>query len=514
MPLIIDDEPQHDDAPSDINEELRRLDAVRRLSELKKDFGLMFYQPFPKQDMFHKHGHIKRRYVRTGNRFGKSTLGAAEDCAWAFGKRPWYPDSDPACWAGIPKRSTKGLIIVADWDKAHEIFTNPADGQAKGKLLKFLPSEAITRLRRNASGAIYEITVKCIHGGESTITLDTIKSFKSNPMGQESSDWDWIHVDEPCPKDMWIANARGLVDRNGSAWFTCTPINQAWINDMFLIRKFIRKEIDGSVQKDENHWMVTGSSYDNPHNTAEALAMFENELSDAEKECRIKGMPLALSGLVYKSFDEAVHVLNVPPIGWKDWLHPPKGYTIRVFVDPHPSTPHAVLFAATSPQGFVFYFHEIFRQCLIHDLCDMINEVCEGHEIANVYLDPAGFINNPITGECFADIFYNEGLIPEKAVKDLTGGIMATQAALGKRLRLPDGKLVPVLYFAPHLSETLWEFDHYEWMSDRHDKPVDKDDHMMENLYRSIMHKVDTYVAPDESNAVYVPLSTNFKPVY
>jgi hypothetical protein len=51
-------------------------------------------------------------------------------------------------------------------------------------------------------------------------------------------------------------------------------------------------------------------------------------------------------------------------------------------------------------------------------------------------------------------------------------------------------------------------------MSDRHDKPVDKDDHMMENLYRSIMHKVDTYVAPDESNAVYVPLSTNFKPVY
>jgi len=34
-------------------------------------------------------------------------------------------------------------------------------------------------------------------------------------MGSESSDFDFVHVDEPCPEPMYKAAARGLIDRNG-----------------------------------------------------------------------------------------------------------------------------------------------------------------------------------------------------------------------------------------------------------------------------------------------------------
>jgi hypothetical protein len=485
---------------------------LKELQSLQKRYGLLFYEPFPKQDMFHANGDKLRRYVRTGNRFGKSTLGAAEDCAWAIGERVWYPRGDIRRTIGIPQRPTKGLIIVADWEKAHEIFTNTSDGIGRGKLFKLLPESMITKKRTGANGIIFEIGVQSVWGGESIIMLDTVKSFKANPMGQESSDWDWIHVDEPCPKEMWVANSRGLVDRGGSAWFTCTPINEAWINDMFLPRKAFRKGVDGAVMIDENHWMITGSSYDNPHNSENSLKMFEKDLTEQEKQCRIQGIPLALSGLVYKEFDHELHVMEKPPKGWDGWLRPPKDYTLRVFIDPHPSTPHAVLFTATSPQGFVFYYHEIFRQCFVHDLADAINEIIFGYDPFEIRIDPAAYVTNPIDGTTMADVFVNNGLFVTKAPKDLSNGIMATQAFLGSRITTDKGLKLPKCFFAPHLSETLWEFDHYEWSSKRKDKPVDKDDHMMENLYRSVLVGVDRYITPTQNTEPIAP--TSYQRVY
>jgi len=331
-------------------------------------------------------------------------------------------------------------------------------------------------------------------------------------MGQESSDYDWIHVDEPCPKDMWIANSRGLIDRGGSAWFTCTPISEPWINDMFIPRKALRKEVSGAIMMDEDHWMITGSSYDNPYNTEKSLKMFENDLTAEEKQCRIGGIPLALSGLVYKEFNPDVHVLTSIPYGWQGWMKPPAGYTHRVFIDPHPQTPHAVLFASASPYGPVYYWHEIFRKCLIPDLCDMINEIMLGYGITDIYCDPSAFIQSPVDDKSMADSFLENGLDVQRAPKDLSRGIIESQAFLGSRIRTPLGTVVPKAFFAPHLSETLWEFDHYMWSSTRKDKPIDKDDHMMENFYRSVITdnsfitQTDTYSAEDfKSNTKLKP---------
>lgn len=488
-----------------------KLVALRALDKLKDTNGILFYKPHVKQDEFHRQGKRKRRYVRTGNRFGKSTLGGAEDVAWARGAREWYPEGDPARYEGIPKRSTKGLIIVADWDKAHEIFTNPVKGVGQGKLFKFLARDSIVRTSRNNAGVISEITVKSLWGGESTILLDTVKSFASNPMGQESSDWDWIHVDEPCPKDMWVANSRGLIDRHGSAWFTCTPLNEPWINDMFVPRDQFRLTTGESISKDENHYMIVGTSYDNLHNTAASLAMFEADLTDEQRDCRIKGIPLALSGLVYKEFHPSDSLYRGTPFGWQNPMTPPENYTIRLAIDPHPQVPHAVLFAATSPEGIVYFFAEIFRKFpSAKELCEAINDIVGPRYVQIFLCDPAAYVPSNIDQSVMADVLIENGVYVEKASKDLSRGIITAQAELCATVTSPAGKSQRKLQFAEHLQETRWEFDHYTWNPTRPNHPIDKNDHMMENLYRLVLEGLD-YVTPDNSDEMrYIPSKVDF----
>lgn len=472
------------------SDQLRELIALRRLVTLKRDNGLAFYKPHEKQDLFHAAGGYDRRYLRTGNRFGKSTCGAAEDLSFAIGARLWYTEGDPRRTAGIPNRSTKGLVIVADWDKAREQFTCQTEGASMGKLFKLMPKHLFEGVHKNQAGEIDCVFVKSIHGGISSIYLDTVKSYLSNPMGQESSDWDWIHVDEPCPQEMWIANARGLVDRDGKAWFTCTPIKHYWINQYFIPRSNMRDFFpDGKGDKDFKKWVLTGTMMDNPTLPSKAIDTFAEDLPEDEKAARIYGTPKSLSGLIYTEFDRSRHVYLDLPKGWRDFDCPPDDYTIRLAIDPHPKKPHAVLFAATAPTGQTYFYAEIFQQCLIDDLVAAIHVTLNGRTPMMLWCDLSAFNTNPTDGGSWADLFYAGGLPIVPASKELAHGIVRVQQELHK----PDN-----LYFAANLRETLYEFDVYGW-DPKSEKPIDRKDHMMENLYRLVLGGLD-YVDDDPSN--------------
>jgi hypothetical protein len=473
-----------------LHEQAQLVNALEELDILKQQNGSAFYHPHHKQDLFHRGGHKKYRYVRTGNRWGKSQCGAAEDVANARGFREWYPEGDVARYAGIPKRSTKGVILVHDWGKAEEIFTNQIDGTGRGKLFDYIPRDELINVHKGSSGNVDCIKIKSKWGGISTIYLDTVKSFLQNPMGHESSQWDWIHVDEPIPQDLWKAVSRGLMDTNGRAWFLCTPLNQAWINDFFIPSRRTRLNTEGSTSFD-NKLVIIGSTKDNPHITDEAREEYAKTLSVDERQCRLEGIPKSMSGMVYKSFSPEYspdgHVYENTPTGWENCVTPPVDYTIRYAIDPHPQTPHAVLFAATAPTGEVFFFREIFEQTLVKNLAEQINNIVANRLVLTCLCDPAAFINNPVSGDTFADTLAIHGIVVQKAVKDLARGIIASQAALKKTM--PEGH--KWLNFHSSLAETLWEFDHYEWDSKRENKPIDKNDHMMENFYRLILNGLD-----------------------
>jgi len=447
----------------------------RRLRDLKKSRleavrqnGLAFYVPHPRQDMFHRAGGVtNRRMVRAGNRWGKSEAGCAEDVSWLLGERLFYPKNDPARTAGIPRHGVKLLTITTDWDKVSEIWTGP-----EGKVWKFLPMAYVVSKKTNHSGAIDQIHID-YKGRKSVWRFDTVKSFKANPMGQESSDWDAVHIDEPCPEQQFKGVARGLVDRQGHAWFTLTPLNEAWINDYFFPEDTGGEEIS-------SRWSITGTIFDNPHLSQDAISEFEALLTEEEKQCRMYGLPLHLAGLIYKQFDKNRHVLKEVPEGWKSFGEPPVDWPIYIWIDVHPQTPHAVNFFTVSPHGQVMQFLDIFEHCSIAALCLRIRSVVGSRTVVAARVDPLAYINDPVTMLNMATEFHRCGVHVQKATKALAEGILKTQECLAK-----DN----YFYITPLCRTTLWEIQRYCW-DEKGDKPVDKDDHCMENLYRCMLHGI------------------------
>lgn len=459
----------------------QQLLALKRekLEKVKK-FGLAFYKPHAKQDAFHRAGAYKRRMYRAGNRSGKSQAGVAEDCAHFLGERPWYGKDDPARYEGIKPGRSKGIVITTDWDKVDEVFTGQGRGGDVGKLWKFLPDGYVVKTRKNHSGVI-----DYVEGRDgSVIRFDTVKSFMMNPMGAESSDYDWIHWDEPAPQPMHKAMNRGLIDRGGKEWFTLTPLSEAWINDLFFPNIKATKSTK-EFQQDRNgrplSWVVTGTTYDNPYLSKDDIEDFESSLTEEEKLCRIHGIPLAMSGMVYKSFDYDKHVLKELPKGFEDFFSPPRNWPVYISIDPHPQTPHAVLFVAVSPLGQKFIFDEIFEQVVIEQLVEQIFQktTFRGYTIANpTKCDPFAWINDPVTGSCMADEFMRHGLLVEKASKNKSHGILNMEAEFRKENNI---------YVNPYLRRWLFEISHYTY--DKENKPRDKDDHLMEAMYRLFINE-------------------------
>lgn len=491
---------QTDTLEVDFNElsrlrELKR--ALERQAELKRENGLLYYRPHAKQDKFHAAGGYRRRYVRTGNRWGKSTGGAAEDIAWCMGERIWYPEGDTRRTVGIPQRSVKGVLIVQDWDKAAEIFTSQDGGESMGKIFKLLPLCDFAGVEKNQSGHICKILIKSKWGGVSALFIDTVKSFKSNPMGHESSDWDFVHADEPIPKAMWAAYSRGLVDRRGSAWFMCTPITELWINDYFIPRGQGRREFDGGQVFDtleqKDYWVMTGSSMDNPTLSKEAIEDFTRDVPAHELESRIHGRPKMLAGIIHREFDRDEHVYDCVPHGWKGETTPPENWAIRCAIDPHPRIPMAVLFAATNPFGYTYFFAEIWQKFHIDELCQMIKSKLsfvdfeDGKtktlQLCQAVCDPLAWTPNPINGRTMADEFTAHGIPVSAGSKAMMEGILKT----GELLRARDANGKPMCYFHASLAETIYEFDRYVWDVET-EKPDSKaPDHMMENLHRLVL---------------------------
>lgn len=448
----------------------RKADLLKKRVTAIKNDGLPFYEPHPKQDAFHR-SVAKRRGIFAGNRFGKSISGCAEDCAWLRGERPWLPADDPGRTSALPQHPVKGLVITTNWDKVDEVYTS--NRGTEGKLWKFLPRDGfVKRTARNHEGKI--CMVECANG--STLRFATVRQWMNDPQSVESTDYDFIHVDEPCPEAMFKGAARGLVDRDGFAWFTLTSLSEPWITDAFLP--------GGSFE--QSMFKVEGSIFDNPYLTPAAIAMFEATLTEDEKECRLYGKPLHLAGLVYKSFKYDKHVLQDLPSGWKSFSSPPKDWSYYYYIDPHPKTPNACLLVAVSPFNRIYFFHDIFERTTMRELAGKMHEFLDGRHVIRGRMDPLGFIEDPETGTCWADTLGACGFPVDKAIKAPMAGIDKGNEVLKAS--------PPQVFFTPSCRRALWEIQRYHWDEEK-SKPVDKDDHMMECFYRALLDE-PCYVDP------------------
>lgn len=499
----------------------RQVEIDRALLRMQKECGIAFYRPHYYQHLFHT-SVAKRRGLFAGNRFGKSAANGAETVAWMLGERPWYKTSfdilkvstlggnrssmcasrfegspsHPAVKSGIPPWPTKQLVVTTNWDKVHEIWT-AQDADRPGKLWQFIPKGFVKKTVRNHEGVIDEV-----YGTNGALLkFMSVDAFKRNQQIAESSDWDRVALDEPAPEDLWKGAARGLVDRNGQGDFTLTSMQEMWIYDYF-------NSEDSRDKAGRESWRAT--MRDNPHLSDAAIEAFAQDLTDEEKQCRIEGLPLELSGLVYKEFKRDLHVLKTLPAPmvetdsnhekivheWRDWHLPPKNHLLYIRVDPHPQTPHAVSFFAVGPSCIPVQCYEIWHGCDADSLVRMIRDYIRqtGCFVASIKMDPSAWTPDNVTRVAsIASTFSKYDLFVQKGSKDMTNGILKTRTALREQRIL----------FVPTVKRTLWEISRYNYDKENH--PVDKDDHFMENLRRLCVDTPLRFFNPDRSYGEAIP---------
>lgn len=438
--------------------------AYRKANEIE-----FFTRPNPpQQELLEAWGiqHFKVFTFTGGNRLGKTTIGTIIGICTMAGK--WLWDNRRIHFQH--KMPRKVRYIGQDWEKHIRGVVVPA-------LKKWWPEKRERKVRKNQHG------VEAYWEDISTGSTLEIMSNKQDVDIHEGWDGDLIIYDEPPKRDIRIANARGLIDRQGRELFTATLLKEAWIDTEVIKAKLEDGRPDPSV------FNVHGETYDNVGYglTVEGVKEFEKKLKPEEKEARIKGIPSYMSGLILKNFKAQKHVIAPFRI--------PVNWIVDVAIDTHPRKKQAVLFIATDERNFRYIFFEKWDFGSGKDIADWIIRAKKKWQlrIENVICDPLakGDSNNEnTTFDKIKNKLLAHDMILSTATKDKDSGIIE----INEHLEGPNK--MPSLFIFDHCRRTIAEAE--AWMYDDDGKPVKEDDDFMENLYRLLL--LDTqYEDPDES---------------
>lgn len=341
-------------------------------------------------------------------------------------------------------------------------------------LKKFIPPEWLALTKKGQSGVVDHF----LFTNGSSIDLLT---YQMEPSSMEGWDGHVCLFDEPPPRQVYIANVRGLVDHNGISLFSMTPLKEAW-----MLREVV-------ANPDPSFFSLTASSYENPHIDRGALDSFLSKLSEDEQAARRDGQFLHLQGLVFKEFKKSIHVIPKFELDRRQ-------YTYYVSIDNHPRTPHALVFMAVDRRDRMFVVKEIFDHGTPEQIAGWVTEFHD--KVAPIHMaliDPSskGDQNRgESTYEVVERILADAGIPLELGSKDLDSGILLMQEAFMSRNGIPS------LFICSNCEGAIQEIT--EWVWDEHkgkdesvktpkNKPVDCRDHRIEAI-RRLVQLPATYV--------------------
>ena len=418
--------------------------------QLKQSKKLVHYEPHAKQEEFH-FAIEKVRALLGGNRSGKTTSGGIEFLFHITGNYPdWYPEEQRL------KGRVIGRIAATDFQKGVGEVILPF-------LDEWLDPELVKKKTKNPMG----IPVKWILKNGSSFDILTYEQSTDSYEGWKGH-MAWF--DEPPPREKYIATLRGLVDFDGRAWMTLTPLTQPWIYDDIYTNPKIK--------------CVNVNIRDNPYLSEEAIADFESSLTEEEKKARIDGKFLHMTGLIYKEFDPSVHVID--PFTIKD------SWTRYFCIDPHPRNPTACIWLAVDTIGNFYIYDELWLSDMsIGEIASAIH-VQEGDRKAHVRLiDPHMDSEDKLAGgfNVRKELMKND-VFCQRGNSDPILGKSRIREALKLKYSNLYGTEVPKLRIFRSCTQTIYEFQHYIWDEykrnkedyDKKETPRKKSDHFMDAL--------------------------------
>jgi phage terminase large subunit-like protein len=352
-----------------------------------------------------------------------------------------------------------------------------------------------------------------------------IMSYEQHPKEFEGATLGLVWFDEPPPEAIYKANISRL-RKGGHMFITATPLaGSAYLYDLFA-KGEVDIEIEGVdgaklrytrkigyVEADvESACRTHGIRGHLNHDIIQAMIA---EYDDDDKQARIYGKFQHLIGLIYKRFTRNIHVIKPFPINKKD-------FCVYEYIDPHPRNPDAVLWVAVDKNGTKYVVNELFHKPQsIAELSERIKDRGVDYRIIWRKGDPSMFNVNQHDedGKSLGDRLVAYGLSYLEASKRRQMADRRIEDALNYTQIQDHMVKAPELYIFDSCQRTIWEMEHYRWdeytgiNADKHgkkEKPVDKDDHMIENLGRCLLDEPPFIEWIQETNPSAHGFSSNY----
>lgn len=382
------------------------------------------------------------RGIFGGNQSSKTYSGSMEAAFRFCNQYPsWYPQN-----LRIP-RINAGRIVIKDFPHSVSEVIEPA-------LARSIHPRFIKERKTNNKGYLTKLI-------STTGARFDLVSHDMDTTALEGWQGDWAWFDEPPPRDKWVATLRGLVRRRGRWWITCTPLTEPWMYD--------------EIYTNPQYFIINVDMRDNPYLTEDAIRDFEMKLTEEEREARVHGRFMHLSGLTYKEFDPAIHIKphqTIPP-DWPRWC----------VCDPHGQRPFAFLWFAVDPLSRIWiydewprgWFHEMkSSNNSLRDYVHIIREMEMGQNIRRRIIDgragKAPLLIGSTSGarqDTLIDALQDLGLVFEPSYITLTTGITDPGHLKVKgMLRVSPISGEPSLFVLENCKNTIYAFQHNIWLQD------------------------------------------------
>lgn len=436
------------------------LSLLTEFSRKVRENGWRYYVAQEYQKKFHA-SQKRLRLVLGGNRSGKTIAGVWEAVCFALGYAPYKPDM----FIQIPQ----DVVICSKTSKTMKMYINPY-------IFQFLPRRQIKSIVRQKGDILDFIELN----NGSRITLMSYDQGRERFQGFSAHA---VHFDEEPPEDIFHECMMRLVDTQGHAWLTMTPLlGLTWVyHELYL-------NPDADPELEIYEWNINNNACLSASEVERVLSKFPDEV----REARASGKFLGMSGIVYPWFarDEAYCKPFEIPAHWQK---------VRV-IDPSAAGVTACLWFAVDTQNNLWAYKEYYsKDRNVSQHCDHIRAMSEGETYVMDMIDSASLETNREIGkttyQLYVDHLYHHGAAKNQLVcarKDITPGIENVWEYCRSAERYTAGLESPHPYV--RVFSDLLNFRHearrYRWeerksgamAGERTNKPVHKDCHLLDCL--------------------------------
>ena len=424
---------------------------------------LVNYDPVSAGTKAFHYSQAKTRAIFGGNRGGKTTAAIVDGIWIALGIHP--------VWSEIYKPPVRIRIVTTDFDNGVRKVIVP-------KIREWLPKE---RIKVN-----YTERNRCF-------TLDNGSFIEIMSNDQEVSKFGGTSrqltiFDEPPKKEIWTECQMRHIDVNGASVLVMTPpiAGEGSGDEYWACEEIYEKDGENGIK------CFFTSTYENGHLDKAVIDRIAANLSDEEKQAKLYGKFVSMSGTVYKEFDELIHVcddFDIHEYEKETDNKPGRVWTRYAGMDPHPNAPFSQVYLAASPADNLYVYDEIYEIPQAIPLLAKIVRQHDGKDKINMRLADKRMGNSEskiFNQKSIIQQFADEGIYYQDANDSFNDSYFSIKDAL-RLHKCTDGSMRPRLRIMRKCKNLIYQLKHYHWESSAANKekrqlPKKKDDHLVNGL--------------------------------